>query len=387
MDDGSYHRIEVSKKSTFWIKKKYNNLKQIGTGSYGIVCSADDSEKGIKVAIKKVKNVFEDLVDAKRILREIELLCHLGEHENVTSLFEISFGPPGKTDFKDLYIITELFECDLDRIVTSTQKLSDAHHQYFLYQILRGLKWIHSADVVHRDMKPSNLLVKSNCDMAICDFGLARGVPKEGDAMTDYVQTRWYRAPELLCDNTAYDKKVDVWSAGLIFAELLRRAPVLQGKDYFDQLEKIITLIGKPSESEMKHLQYETARKAIRRMGGKTNQIARAFGRYTTNPLALDLLKNMLVFDPAKRFSVEQCLAHKYLAELHQDGDEPVCKKKFDYSFEDGYKEEMPKALLQRHMIECSKRVAATQKKKMKGPLTEEKKKRPVAPEPEPKSA
>eukprot|EP00939_MAST-03C_sp_MAST-3C-sp1_P002938 g2938.t1 len=246
--DDDYHTVEVAKSSRFWIRKRYRNLKQIGTGSYGIVCSADDTKTGTKVAIKKVKEVFEDLVDAKRILREIKLLCHLGSHENVTEIIDISFAPPNKRDFKDLYIVTELFECDLDRIVTSSQKLSDAHNQYFLYQILRGLKWIHSANVIHRDMKPSNLLVKSNCDLAICDFGLARGIPEEekGGLMTDYVQTRWYRAPELLCDNQTYGKDVDVWSAGLIFAELLVRKPVLQGRDYFDQLQKIIELIGKP---------------------------------------------------------------------------------------------------------------------------------------------
>jgi len=351
--DTEYHHVEVNKSSRFWIKKRYSKLKQIGTGSYGVVCSAVDELKDRRVAIKKVKNVFEDLVDAKRILREIKLLAHLGSHENVTRIFEISFGPAGKEnsdDFEDLYIITELFECDLDRIITSSQKLSDAHHQYFLYQMLRGLKWIHSGNVIHRDLKPSNLLVKSNCDLAICDFGLARGVPEKGAEMTDYVQTRWYRAPELLCDNQLYDKKVDVWGAGLIFAELLRREPILQGKDYFDQLEKIVRLIGRPSEDDMKHLQYETARKALRRMRNTKNQIRTLLQRHTTNPLALDLLEKMLTFSPAKRFSVEQCLSHKYLAELHQDGDEPICKTPFDYSFEDGYKEEMPKSLLQRYM-------------------------------------
>jgi len=191
-----FHKVEVTKAARFTIRTRYTNLKQIGKGSYGIVCSADDSACGKPCAIKKVKNVFEDLVDAKRILREIKLLQHLGSHENVTSVKDIMIGPPDKDDFKDLYIVTELFECDLDRIIGSSQKLTDGHFQYFVYQMLRGLKWVHSANVIHRDLKPANLLVKSNCDMAICDFGLARGVPeKAGGPMTDYVQTRWYRAP------------------------------------------------------------------------------------------------------------------------------------------------------------------------------------------------
>jgi len=137
---------------------------------------------------------------------------------------------------------------------------------------------------------------------------------------------------------------------------------VLKGRDYFDQLKQIITLIGKPSEDDMKHLQYETARKALRRLKDEGNGIKKRFGRIriggikgttteATNPLALDLLENMLRFNPSRRYTVEQCLAHKYLEELHQDADEPVCPKAFDYSFEDGYKEEMPKALLQKHMM------------------------------------
>ncbi len=96
-------------------------------------------------------------------------------------------------------------------------------------QVLRGLKFIHSANVLHRDMKPSNLLVNANCDLAICDFGLARGVELEyEDELTEYVVTRWYRAPELLCDSTHYGKTVDVWSVGCIFAEMLSRRPFFQ---------------------------------------------------------------------------------------------------------------------------------------------------------------
>jgi serine/threonine protein kinase len=140
--------------------------------------------------------------------------------------------PPDRRDFKDLYIVTDCYECDLDRIISSTQTLTDGHHQYFLYQILRGLKYVHSANVLHRDLKPSNILVDANCDLAICDFGLARGVSGDLDGMTEYVVTRWYRAPELLCENPSYDSAVDMWSVGCIFAELFVRRPLLKGRDY-----------------------------------------------------------------------------------------------------------------------------------------------------------
>lgn len=103
--------------------------------------------------------MFQDLIDAKRILREIKLLRHLGRHDNIIEIIDIMTGPPDTEDFHTLYIVTSLFECDLERIISSSQRLSDQHVQYFVYQILRGLKYIHSARVLHRDLKPSNLLV------------------------------------------------------------------------------------------------------------------------------------------------------------------------------------------------------------------------------------
>lgn len=111
--------------------------------------------------------------------------------------------------------------------------------QYFLYQILRGLKYIHSANVLHRDLKPSNLLLNANCDLKICDFGLAR-VTSETDFMTEYVVTRWYRAPELLLNSSDYTAAIDVWSVGCIFMELMDRKPLFPGRDHVHQLRLLI---------------------------------------------------------------------------------------------------------------------------------------------------
>ena len=170
---------------------RYSNLKPIGRGAYGLVASADDALTGRKVAIKRISRVFQDLIDAKRILREMKLLRHLGRHENVIEITDIMTGPPETEDFHTLYLVTQLYECDLERIISSSQRLTDQHAQYFLYQILRGLKYIHSALVLHRDLKPSNLLVNSNCDLAVCDFGLARGVDIEcANKLTECVQAR-----------------------------------------------------------------------------------------------------------------------------------------------------------------------------------------------------
>ncbi len=205
--------------------------------------------------MKKVQNAFEDLVDAKRILREIKLLRHF-EHENVISILDMF--PPKSTDFEDIYIVTCLMETDLHRVVYSKQGLSDEHFQYFVYQILRGLKYLHSANVIHRDLKPSNILVNKNCDLKICDFGLARGFrDREHDDpnLTDYVVTRWYRAPEVVLLASEYTKAIDVWSVGCILCELVGRKALFTGKDHLDQIKKIIDVLGMPSEADLQWLE------------------------------------------------------------------------------------------------------------------------------------
>ena len=133
---------------------------------------------------------------------------------------------------EDLYIVSDLMDTDLYRIIYSKQELSLDHVQYFVYQILRGLKCLHSASVVHRDLKPSNLLLNSNCDLKICDFSLARRILDRPDGeqaeqeLTEYVVTRWYRAPEIMLACREYGTPVDLWSVGCIMAELLERKPL-----------------------------------------------------------------------------------------------------------------------------------------------------------------
>jgi mitogen-activated protein kinase 1/3 len=143
------------------------------------VASFFDKKTNLKVAIKKVPNAFEDLVDAKRILREIKLLKFF-DHENIISLIDVP-RPEKRTGYNDIYIITDLMETDLHRVIYSRQELTDEHIQYFIYQILRGVLYMHSSGVVHRDLKPSNILANKNCDLKICDLGLGRGGIKEDD--------------------------------------------------------------------------------------------------------------------------------------------------------------------------------------------------------------
>ena len=171
-------------KTNFDVDNRYNLTKVVGYGAYGIVCGAVDTQSkgknGKKVALKKCQQIFRDLGDCKRILREIKILKFL-KQENLLSLRTLLEPREGKAGFKDIYVVTELLDTDLNNIIKSKQEMEEDHYVYFIYQILRGLKYLHSANVMHRDLKPANILVNLNCDLKICDFGLARGYTEDRD--------------------------------------------------------------------------------------------------------------------------------------------------------------------------------------------------------------
>ena len=335
-------------------------------GSYGFVVSAVDSVTNSKVAIKKVTNTFEDVVDAKRILRELKLLRHLRGHENVISISDIMIDGDGRSpdNFQDIYIVTNLMESDLDRIIRSKQPLSDKHLKFFLYQILRGVKYIHSANVLHRDLKPSNLLVNSNCDLALCDFGLARGYEAEEakgqvgpqEMMTEYVVTRWYRAPELLCECEHYGKSVDIWSIGCIFAELILHAPFFKGDNPEHQLMQIVKKVGCPSFHDLQRHMNGPAIETLKKFENIHAPSFETFFPKDVNPQAVSMLKGLLQFIPNRRFTVEDALKHPYLLEFQGQMPEPVHDRVFDFQFEkechrDAYGE-MTESDVRRYMYE-----------------------------------
>jgi len=318
--------------TTFEVDSRYSFIRSIGHGAYGVVVSAHDKkgEKGEKVAIKKVSKAFDDLVDAKRILREIKLLRHF-DHENLIHIRDlmVTNAETGLGGFNDIYIVSELMETDLHRVIYSRQALSEDHIQYFVYQILRALKYIHSASVVHRDLKPSNLLLNSTCDLKVCDFGLARGLQDIQLQLTEYVVTRWYRAPEIMLACREYTLAIDIWSVGCIFAEMLGRKPLFPGEDYLHQLRLISETVGTPGEGD---LHFVTSEKALKFMRGLVIKpradLSKAYPK--ANKDALDLLDKMLKFDPKKRITVVDALQHPYLATLHHPDDEPVCESLFE---------------------------------------------------------
>ncbi|KAJ3498138.1 hypothetical protein NLG97_g1362 [Lecanicillium saksenae] len=331
----------------FIVEDRYTVTKELGQGAYGIVCAAVDNASNEGVAVKKITNIFSKKILAKRALREIKLLQHFRGHRNITCLYDMDI--PRPNHFNEAYLYEELMETDLAAIIRSGQPLTDSHFQSFIYQILCGLKYIHSANVLHRDLKPGNLLVNADCELKIADFGLARGFsidPEENAGyMTEYVATRWYRAPEIMLSFQNYTKAIDVWSVGCILAELLGGRPFFKGRDYVDQLNQILHILGTPSEETLSRIGSPRAQEYVRNLPFMPRKPFQSLFP-NANPHANNLLDAMLAFDPSRRITVEAALQHPYLEVWHDPSDEPNCPAAFDFAFE--VVEEIPDM---RHMI------------------------------------
>ncbi|XWS44467.1 hypothetical protein CRYUN_Cryun15aG0047300 [Craigia yunnanensis] len=335
------HRKKSSTEMDFFSEygdaNRYKIQEVIGKGSYGVVCSATDTHTGEKVAIKKINDIFEHISDAARILREIKLL-RLLRHPDIVEIKHIML-PPLRRDFKDIYVVFELMESDLHQIIKANDDLTREHYQFFLYQLLRALKYIHTANVYHRDLKPKNILANANCKLKICDFGLARVAFNDTPMTifwTDYVATRWYRAPEL-CGSfySKYTPAIDIWSIGCIFAEVLTGKPLFPGKNVVHQLDLMTDLLGTPSLDTISQVRNEKARRYLTSMRKKQPV---PFEQKFPNgdPLALRLLQRLLAFDPKDRPTAEEALADPYFKGLARVEREPSCQPitKMEFEFE-----------------------------------------------------
>uniref|UniRef100_R7VYY2 mitogen-activated protein kinase n=1 Tax=Aegilops tauschii TaxID=37682 RepID=R7VYY2_AEGTA len=242
-------------------------------------------------------------------------------------------------------------DTDVQKIINSSIMLSNDQCQYFLFQLLRGLKYLHSAGILHRDLKPGNLLVNGKCDLKICDFGLARTNNAKGQFMTEYVVTRWYRAPELLlsCDN--YGTSIDVWSVGCIFAELLGRKSIFPGTDCLNQLKLILNVLGTMSDDDLEFIGNMKARKYIKSLSYTAGiPLTRMYPQ--AHPLAIDLLQKMLVFDPSKRISVTEALEHPYMSVLYDPGANPPAQAPIDLDIDEKLGVEMIREMLWQEMLQ-----------------------------------
>lgn len=318
----TFYHLEINK--TVWdVLDRYKDLTAVGSGAYGTVCSAIDKRTGTKVAIKKLYRPFQSDLFAKRAYRELRLLKHM-KHENVIGLLDVFTPDTTLEKFNDFYLVMPFMGTDLGKIMKH-EKLTEDRIQFLVYQILKGLKYIHSAGIIHRDLKPGNLAVNEDCELKILDFGLARHADSE---MTGYVVTRWYRAPEVILNWMHYTQTVDIWSVGCIMAEMITGRTLFKGNDHLDQLTEIMKITGTPTQEFVQKLQSQEAKNYIKSLPKVQKKDFASFLKYAS-PLAVSLLEKMLVLDAEKRSTAAEALAHPYF-EQFRDPDEETEAETYD---------------------------------------------------------
>ena len=286
------------------------------------------------VAIKKLKST-SDIIDLKRVLREIIIMKYC-EHENIVPLYDVIVHlnkDPTLKKIADVYLVMEKMDSDLQKIIISKQELSDEHYQFILYQILRAIYFLHSANIIHRDFKPSNVLINEDCSVKLCDFGMSRGVQEKDMQLTEYVVTRYYRAPEVMLSSHHYSKKIDVWSIGCTFAELLSKKFLFPGENYIAQIKLIIDVLGSPKPEDLDFITNSSAKSFVLQFKNVKPKNFEDILKYD-NKEAIDLVKHMLVFNPDKRYSIEEALNHHYLKSIREGIDDPKFDGKINLDFD-----------------------------------------------------
>ncbi|CAH8584072.1 unnamed protein product [Schistosoma intercalatum] len=305
------------------ILKMFEIKKRIGKGAYGIVWKALNKKTKEIIALKKIFDAFRNQTDAQRTFREIAFLQNFGNHPNIVRLYNVIRA----SSDKDIYLVFEFMETDLHNVIKKGNILNDVHKQYIMYQLLKATAYLHSGEVIHRDQKPSNVLLDSDCLVKLCDFGLARSLKGRNmkydngngkincktllPALTEYVATRWYRAPEILLACHDYTKGVDIWSLGCILGEMLIGTPLFPGTSTLDQIGRIMAGLPKLSREDMESIRSPYSISILEKTHIKRRPLDQILKN--ANKTVMDLLNQMINFNPHKRIDALTALKHPYV--------------------------------------------------------------------------
>ena len=287
--------------------EKYSKIEKVGEGTYGVVYKCQNKETKKLVALKKIRLENEDEGMPSTAIREISILKQL-HHPNIVNLLDLIHGE------KKLYLVFEFLDHDLKKYLNlNGSPLSPQLVKSYLYQILLAIKYCHSKRILHRDLKPQNLLIDKNGIIKVGDFGLARafGIPIK--TLTHEILTLWYRAPEILLGQREYSTPIDIWSIGLIFYEMAHRKPLFAGDCEIDQIFKIFQMYGTPTEKTWPGItKLPEFKLNFPQFKGKGIQ------SYNTliDHVGVDLLEKMIQLDPCKRISAKQALNHPFFDDL-----------------------------------------------------------------------
>ncbi|XP_076859725.1 mitogen-activated protein kinase 4 isoform X2 [Brachyhypopomus gauderio] len=326
----------------FDLGPRFQELRPLGTGASGLVLAAVDRRGGRRVAVKKL--VLRDALGAKHALREVKITRRL-RHDNVVRVYD-TLGPCGRPLPRDLagitavYIVQELMETDLGRMLEGGP-LPVEHATLLFYQLLRGLKFIHSANVLHRDLKPANIFVNpEQLLLKIGDFGLARIVDphySHKGYLSEGMVTKWYRSPRLLLSPNNYTKAIDMWAAGCILAEMVTGRMLFAGAHELEQMQLILDTVPVLREEDQQELL-----KVMPSYVSHGWEVRRTLQELLpeVEDEAIDFLERILTFNPMDRLTAEAALRHPFLRRYSYPQDEPVAPHPF--RIEDELEDSLP---------------------------------------------